>query len=87
MPRGPRVHWFVLDRQVSGHEDDDEDNNLHNERLGTVECIVIDGEDSEVRQEIEGNNLVVNAGLDYIERSQKVRSGLFEHFKAKMFNF
>jgi hypothetical protein len=43
----------VLDRQVPGHEDDDEDNHLHSERLGTVECIVIDGEDSEVRQEIE----------------------------------
>ena len=63
MPRGRRVHWFRLDRQVPGHEDDDEDNNLHNERLGTVESIVIDGEESKVRQEVEGNNLVVNAGL------------------------
>jgi hypothetical protein len=35
----------VLDRQVPGHEDDDGDNNLHNERLGTVESIVIDGEE------------------------------------------
>ena len=87
MPRGPRVHWFVLDRQVSGHEDDNEDNNLRNERLATVESIVINGVESEVRQEVEGNNLGVNAGLDYIESSQKVRSGLFEHFKAKMYNF
>jgi hypothetical protein len=62
VPRGRRVHWFRLDRKVPGHEDD-EDNNLHNERLGTVESIVIDGEESKVRQEVEGNNLVVNAGL------------------------
>ena len=34
VPRGPRVHWFGLNRQVPGQEDDDEDNNLHNERLG-----------------------------------------------------
>ena len=63
MPRGPRVHWFGLDRQVPGYEDDDEDNNLHSERLGKIESIVIDDEESEVRQEVEGNNLVVNAWL------------------------
>jgi hypothetical protein len=59
--RGPRVHWFGLDRQVPGHED--EDNNLHNERLGKIESIVIDDEESEIRQEVEGNYLVVNAWL------------------------
>ena len=61
MSRGPRVHWFGLDSQVPGHED--EDNNLHNERLGKIESIVIDDEESEVRQEVEGNYLVVNAWL------------------------
>ena len=87
----PRVHWLGLDRQVPGHEDDDEDNNLHNERLGNIESIVIDDEESEVRQEVEGNNLVVNA-IDCIEimraPRKSARSGLFaEHYKAKMYDF
>lgn len=46
---------------TSHEEMNDEDNNLHNERLETAESIVVDGEESKVRQEVEGNNLIVNA--------------------------
>ena len=35
----------------------------NNERLGKIESIVKDDEESEVRQEVEGNNLVINARL------------------------